>query len=134
AEKLGWGSREFPNSTNSQTIAFTRSPPWLRDAGLYNKNSFEKRVPPWVFKGDRQSIAHFLAAYFGCDGHVSRRSRDRYDIVIAFYSVSRELLEETQHLLLRLGIRAWLCRKNGRYRGAHHASWRLTITSQDDAA
>ena len=84
--------------------------------------------------GDEWQVGAFLGAYFACDGTVSRRGRDRYDVVIEYYSVSRGLLEDVQHLLLRLGIQSRLKLKRGRYQGRPHESWRLTITSQDDAA
>ncbi|MEV6489902.1 Holliday junction branch migration DNA helicase RuvB [Actinoplanes sp. NPDC051633] len=91
-------------------------------------------MPEFVYRGDAWQVSAFLAAYFACDGTVSRRGRDRYDVVIEFYSVSRGLLEDTQHLLLRLGIQSRLKLKRGRYQGRPHESWRLSITSQDDAA
>jgi Holliday junction DNA helicase RuvB subunit len=108
--------------------------PWLRETGLLEKTAWMKRVPEFVYRGDAWQISAFLAAYFACDGTVSRRGRDRYDLVIEFYSVSRGLLEDTQHLLLRLGIQSRLKLKRGRYQGRLHESWRLSITSQDDAA
>ena len=91
-------------------------------------------MPEFVFRGDEWQVSAFLGAYFACDGSVSRRSRDRYDVVIEFYSVSRELLQDVQHLLLRLGIQSRLKLKRGRYQGRPHESWRLSVTSQDDAA
>ncbi|MDG4824404.1 Holliday junction branch migration DNA helicase RuvB [Asanoa sp. WMMD1127] len=87
-----------------------------------------------MFKGDEWQVSAFLGAYFACDGTVSRRGRDRYDVVIEFYSVSRELLQDVQHLLLRLGIQSRLKLKRGLYQGRRHESWRLSVTSQDDAA
>lgn len=141
--ELDIGTREIPNSPNSRTVILTRSLSWLRSWDLWHKNSYEKRVPEFVFRGTREQIGHFLAAYFATDGHVSRRASQRMDIVLEFYSVSRELLLDTQHLLLRLGIQSRLKLKRGIYnqqladgtgKRQRHNSWRLTITSQDDAA
>lgn len=123
-----------PNSARSELIRVSGLTPWLRETGLIGKTAWQKRVPEFVFRGDAWQVSAFLAAYFACDGTVSRRGRDRYDVVIEFSSVSRGLLEDTQHLLLRLGIQSRLKLKRGRYQGRPHESWRLSITSQDDAA
>ncbi|SNY55935.1 Holliday junction DNA helicase, RuvB subunit [Paractinoplanes atraurantiacus] len=133
-DRLGHAHNTRPNSARSELIRVSGLMPWLRQHGLIDKTAWTKRVPEFVFLGDTWQISAFLAAYFACDGTVSRRGRDRYDLVIEYYSVSRGLLEDTQHLLLRLGIQSRLKLKRGRYQGRPHESWRLSITSQDDAA
>ena len=133
-DRLGYRHAARPNSARSSLIRVSGLKPWLRAAGLLDKNAWQKRVPEFVYRGDAWQISAFLAAYFACDGTVSCRGRDRYDVVVEFYSVSRGLLEDTQHLLLRLGIQSRLKLKRGRYQGRPHESWRLSITSQDDAA
>jgi Holliday junction DNA helicase RuvB subunit len=134
ATVMGFAVSRRPNSPGSTTVRFRGALPWLRSCGIWHKNSYEKAIPDWVFTAPNDAIGQFLAGYFASDGHVSRRSRERYDIVIEFYSVSRSLLAQTQHLLLRLGVQSRLTGKNGRYQNRPHHSWRLTITSQDDAA
>ncbi|MDY7083467.1 MAG: Holliday junction branch migration DNA helicase RuvB [Actinomycetota bacterium] len=131
-DRLGYVHRSRPNSARSEVVRISGLKPWLAETGLIGKTAWLKRVPEFVFRGDEWQVSAFLAAYFACDGTVSRRGRERYDVVIEFYSVSRGLLEDTQHLLLRLGIQSRLQR--GRYQGRPHESWRLSITSQDDAA
>jgi Holliday junction DNA helicase RuvB subunit len=133
-ERLGYIHNTRPNSAQSSLIRISGMKPWLRDTGLIDKTAWLKRVPDFVYRGDAWQISAFLAAYFACDGTVSRRGRERYDVVIEFYSVSRGLLEDTQHLLLRLGIQSRLKLKVGSYQGKRRESWRLSITSQDDAA
>ncbi len=133
-DRLGHTHVTRPNSARSSVIRVSGLKPWLRDTGMLDKTARHKRVPEFVHRGDAWQISAFLAAYFACDGTVSRRGRERYDIVIEFYSVSKGLLEDTQHLLLRLGIQSRLKLKRGRYRGRPHESWRLSVTSQDDAA
>jgi Holliday junction DNA helicase RuvB subunit len=120
--------------TSDQVIRVPGLKPRLRETGLLDKTAGRKRVPEFVFRGDAPQVSAFLAAYFACDGTVRRRGRDRSDVVIEFYSVSRGLLEDTQHLLLRLGIQSRLRLKRGRRQGRPHESWRLSITSRDDAA
>jgi Holliday junction DNA helicase RuvB subunit len=126
--------RSLPGSARSELVRISGMKPWLRDTGLIDKAAWRKRVPEFVFRGDSGQISAFLAAYFACDGTVSRRGRDRYDLVVEFASVSRGLLEDTQHLLLRLGIPSRLKLERGRNQGRPHESWRLSITSQDGAA
>lgn len=104
---------------------------WLALWGLAGKTSHTKTVPEQVMTGDREAIAHFLGAYFACDGHVNRVDSKRNDACAEFYSVSPVLLEQTQHLLLRPGIPSSLSRKNGLYNRERHVSYRLSITSRD---
>jgi hypothetical protein len=73
--------------------------------------------------------AHFLGAYFACDGHLDLKKR-----TAEFYSVSRALLEDVQHLLLRFGVASRLALKNGYYNQHRHTSWRLTLLNSDDAS
>jgi Holliday junction DNA helicase RuvB subunit len=133
-ERLGYTHNTRPDSGHSSLIRISGMTPWLRETGLIDTTARLNRVPDFVYRGDARQISAFLAAYFACDGTVSRRGRERYDVVIEFSSVSRGLLEDTQHLLLRLGIQSRLELKVGGYQGERHESWRLSITSQDDAA
>jgi predicted phage terminase large subunit-like protein len=112
---------------------------WLRDTGVGGKTAYTKRVPSWVFRASNRQIALFLGAYFACDGTVTAKGLDRHgrprpDATVEFYSVSKALLQDVQHLLLRLGVQARLNRKNGRNRGNRHESWRLLFSRQDDVA
>jgi Holliday junction DNA helicase RuvB subunit len=132
--RLGYRHYSFQNSANSSTIQISGMHEWLVEHGLFDKTAWQKRVPEFVFRGDAWQVSAFLGAYFACDGTVSGRGPDRYDLVIEYKSVSRELLADVQHLLLRLGIQSRLKLKRGRYQGHPHESWRLSITSQDDAA
>ncbi len=101
---------------------------WLRDTGLAGHNAYTKRVPAWVFGAPSPLVAEFLGAYFACDGFVSK---DAHEVI--FYSVSKALLEDVQHLLLRLGINSTLKTKNGKYLEKRHRSWLLRMRQQDDA-
>jgi Holliday junction DNA helicase RuvB subunit len=123
-----------PNSPRSSVVRVSGLRDWLKQHGLLDKTAWHMRVPEFVFRGDDWQVGAFLGAYFACDGTVSRRGRERYDVVIEYHSVSRGLLEDVQHLLLRLGIQSHLKPKRGRYEERPHESWRLSITSQDDAA
>ncbi|CAN5666807.1 hypothetical protein BH24ACT4_BH24ACT4_00600 [soil metagenome] len=131
---LGFPHHQRPNSAHSVKVKFSGANDWLERLDLRGHTAHDKRVPASVFTEPREVVAEFLAAYFACDGTVSRRGRDRWDAVVEFYSVNRDLLVDVQHLLLRLGVQSRLKGKKGRYQGGPHSSWRLTITRPDDVA
>src|SRR5690606_38840792 len=99
-----------------------------RQHGLQGKTAHSKVVPSAVFRSQSEAVAAFLAGYFECDGFRGRTGAR--GVNSEFYSVSRELLRGTQTLLARLGVRSKLKPKRGRYNGAEHRSWRLTILDQ----
>jgi len=106
--------------------------PWLRIHGMAGATSRTKRVPVEIFTQTPEVIAEFIGAYFACDGTVSKRGGARPDARLEFNSVSRDLLADVQHLLLRLGIQSTLRAKNTIYRGEPYVSWRLLMRRQDD--
>lgn len=108
---------------------------WLKSIGLAGKGSADKRVPEIVFLSSNACVAEFLAGYFECDGTVTKsNTREKFDLAIEFYSISKGLLEDVAFLLLRLGIKSRLSPKLGSYNGDPHYSFRLTITSGDETA
>lgn len=114
--------------------------PWLRDIGIAEKNSYTKVVPQFVFEGSNKQIALFLAAYFHCDGCVSKKNPHKKQFTISFSSVSKGLLDGVQHLLLRLGIRSRLIHKVvatnqfKRTKGGPYPYYALAIQNEHDAA
>jgi len=108
--------------------------PWLRLHGLAGRTSYTKRVPAAIFTSHPEIAAEFIGAYFACDGTVSRRGGARPDCRLEFNSVSRDLLADVQHLLVRLGIASTLRPKYTTYDGKPYTSWRLLMRRQDDAA
>jgi Holliday junction DNA helicase RuvB subunit len=107
----------------------------FRRAGfLPDRAASTRRVPDFVLRGNAGQIGAFLAACFACAATLSRPGPERYAVVIEFGSVSRGLLEDFQHLLLRLGIQSRLELDRGRRQGGPRESGRLSITGRDDAA
>ncbi len=78
-----------------------RASQWLASHGL-NVSAGEKFVPPAVFKAPRKSVRRFLQALFGGDGGLYLQGE--VTAVLEYYSKSRRLIEDVQHLLLRFGI------------------------------
>ncbi len=106
----------------------TNLQPWLRYVGISGKTSYNKRVPSWVFTAPTTLVSEFIGAYFACDGYVSKDGDE-----VIFYSVCKELLQDIQHLLLRLGISSNIKTKNGKYLETRHVSHLLRMRQQDDA-
>jgi Holliday junction DNA helicase RuvB subunit len=107
----------------------------FRRAGrLPDRAASVRRVPDFVLRGNAGQIGAFLAACFACAATLSRPGHERYAVVIEFGSVSRGLLEDFQHLLLRLGIQSRLELDRGRRQGGPRESGRLSISGRDDAA
>lgn len=100
---------------------------WFRDTELNGKTAYDKRVPKWVFTAPTDFVVEFIGAYFACDGYISKSGDE-----VVFYSVSKELLKDIQHLLLRVGISSTIKRKNGKYLETRHVSYLLRLRQQDD--
>ncbi len=138
ATKLGFTVKEARN----RLIQFNLSGgvrPWLEEIGLDRKTSYTKRVPAFVFQGNPEQIGAFVAAYFHCDGCVGKRNSGKRSHYVSFSSVSRDLLTDVQHLLLRLGVPSRIRRRENRtgYAGTPeqpYVSFSLDITTQDAVA
>lgn len=129
AKTLGWETSRWIDPrgkgiTSRCTAQRSRYGPraWLEGTGLRGSSSHTKRVPGWVWSAPNDRVAEFIGAYFACDGTVEPDGAS-----IEFYSVNRALLVDVRSLLTRFGIASSLRLKKGRYRGAVHISWRLTV-------
>nr|HET6901187.1 LAGLIDADG family homing endonuclease [Ktedonobacteraceae bacterium] len=72
---------------------------WLQENGLLKQKAADVRVPEAIFRSPNAVVAAFIAGYFDADG-CDRGRKGGYD----FDSVSREMLEDIQQLLLAQGI------------------------------
>jgi deoxycytidine triphosphate deaminase len=73
---------------------------WLEGHGLVQKAA-GKFVPQAVFRASRNGAARFLQALFSGDGSAYG---DGDAVRVEYYSMSRRLVEDVHHLLLRFGI------------------------------
>ena len=92
---------------------------WLKDLGIYNQRSYEKRIPEAAFRLGNTQIALLLKHLWATDGciHV-RKGIGSHSI---YYSTtSRSLAEDVAALLLRFGIVArFKSFQKGNYRPSH---------------
>ena len=109
AEHMGFGFRTLTGEGRYSLVGGVR--PWLRSIGLQGKTSYTKRVPDFVMRGGREAAAHFLAAYFVCDGTLNHKGGGRRALCMSITSVSFDLLDDVRELLARLGIPARIRRR-----------------------
>ncbi len=76
---------------------------WLKELGIFNQRSHEKRLPQGVFCLPNDQIALLLRHLWATDGSISVR-RGRGQPGVHFTSVSRGLAMDVAALLLRMGI------------------------------
>jgi replicative DNA helicase len=80
---------------------------WLRELGIFNQRSHEKRLPPEVFQLANEQIAILLRHLWATDGCLwsgLRRSNGRLVTRVYFSTASEGLARDVAALLLRLGI------------------------------
>jgi len=80
---------------------------WLRDLGVFNQRSAEKRVPEGVFTLPRAQVGLFLRHLWATDGSIHVRTQGGAPRVY-FASCSRGLALDVAALLLRLGVHSRL--------------------------
>ncbi len=125
-ERCGWSAERTTTEIRiSADYAQRGDTPrnWLRAHGLYGCDSREKRVPQAIFAARDEDIAQFISGLVDTDCHMNMHDGGS----VEFFSVSKELMRDVQHLLVRLGVIAVLAPKNGTYDGLPHESWRLTV-------
>jgi len=84
---------------------------WLRELGIFNQRSHEKRLPVDVFQLGNEQIALLLRHLWATDGCLwsgLRRSNGRVVTRVYFSTASEGLARDVAALLLRLGIVARL--------------------------
>ncbi len=80
---------------------------WYDSLELSRVRSYEKKIPDAVLQCTKERIALFLHHLWATDGNISTStlSRNQKDLISIYYaSSSQQLVQQVQHLLLRLGI------------------------------
>lgn len=94
--------------------------------GLFGKTSHTKRVPEDIFKISRNDTALFLSRLYSTDGWVYIQDDKKHQI--GYSSVSRGLIADIQHLLLKFGINSYVATKKSTYKGFTKICYNLLIT------
>lgn len=133
AEALGFSIGKSCLETRMAIKSGARN--WLRKIGIAGVKSIHKRVPAFVFEAPNDAIAHFIGAYFACDGSIYQKSKGRRGWTIEFASANRLLLDDVQHLLMRLGIASTVTdRVTKDQSGKPFNSSRLSLYSEEETA
>lgn len=74
---------------------------FLESIGLYGKQSPQKTIPDRIFTAPKHQVSMFLNRLFSSDGSIYRHGNHWR---ISYTSVSKELVDQVQHLLIRFGI------------------------------
>ena len=99
--------------------------------GLFGKTAHTKRVPKDIFKLSRNDTALFLSRLYSTDGWVYVQDNKKQQI--GYSSVSRDLIADIQHLLLKFGINSYVATKKSMYNGYEKVCYQLLITDSTNA-
>lgn len=102
-ERLGF--RLTPTGPTSRIdYCVTGSSALCRQYGLMGTNSYEKRVPPDIFRLPNEQLWQFLSALIATDGHIIvQETMPQAGTKIGYSTVSRRLADDVMALWARLG-------------------------------
>ncbi|MDQ2729239.1 MAG: replicative DNA helicase [Actinomycetota bacterium] len=104
----------------------------LRAHGVWGKRAAEKVVPAAIFRLERSQVAFFLSRLFATDGTAWWTDSGDGDGRIGYASVSRQLVADVAHLLLRFGICARIRPRSLLDNGKRRRAWELEIMAATD--
>ena len=99
---------------------------WLEELGLWGRTAKDKLVPDAVFRVPREELALFLNRLFATDGWATVLTSGQAQL--GYCTVSERLARQVQHLLLRFGVVASLCKKSVKYGESRRQGFQLNIT------
>ena len=104
----------------------------VEKVGLWGHGSHTKFVPREIVKGTKEQIATFLSRLFATDGWAYSKDEETIRGEIGYCSVSRNLIEDVQSLLLKFGILSSVSTKKVKYKGEIRIAYQLEISSTED--
>ena len=96
---------------------------WLRELGIMGLGSRNKFIPPQFFGATKKEIAALVSGLIATDGWVDNN-------YVGYCSVSEQLVDDVQQLLLRLGIMSGKCLKMVSYKGTKRPYFTLQISDK----
>ncbi|PIS03257.1 MAG: replicative DNA helicase [Chlamydiae bacterium CG10_big_fil_rev_8_21_14_0_10_42_34] len=105
----------------------------IKELGLLGKDSHQKFLPKPIFELSQENLALFINRLFSCDGtaYVANCAGRPFP-VIAYSSVSKPLIQQLQHLLLRFGIISKVRAKKTTCNHKNFPSFELEIHAKED--
>ena len=97
----------------------------LNKYGLRYSEAANKAVPDAVFRLPKSQIALFLKVLFSCDGSVYLTNGTCPGL--SYSTISRQLAQDVQHLLLRFGFVAKLRTKPSKVNGADYIAYEIQM-------
>lgn len=101
----------------------------LREHGLHGKTAHDKFVPEAMFRASKRQIALFLNRLYACDGS-AWIDIDNYRI--EYCTVSEQLADDVQHLLLRFGIVAKKRTRQVKYRDGYRTAYDISFQDKEN--
>jgi len=100
---------------------------FAKNLGLVGQKSKTKTIPSIIFQLTKPLISLFLRTLYSGDGGVDSSDRS----TICYYSSSKQLISQIQHLLLRFGIIARIRYKPVKLKNKLYPNWALDITNRE---
>ncbi len=98
---------------------------FVKTVGLHKCNSHTKFIPEFVFRLVKEDISIVLNRLFACAGWVDTKS-------IGYCSVSKQMIYQVQHLLLRFGILSRIRHRKVKFQNGISFAYELTITTKSE--
>lgn len=118
-KKFNRNNKNYPNTIKEL----------LEKHEMFGDNAHHKKVPKAIFTLSKNDTALFLSRLYSTDGWAHAKNNKQ---VIGYGSVSKELLSDMQHLLLKFGINSYINYKPDKRKengGTYH---NLLITNSND--
>lgn len=98
---------------------------WLDEINLYGHKSDSKTIPECIFTSPNYEIREFLKTLFSCDGSIYRENENYWKI--SYCSISKGLIKQVSHLLLRFGIISKFREKKIKYNDEIKTAYEIEI-------
>ncbi|MBU1177308.1 DNA polymerase III subunit gamma/tau [Patescibacteria group bacterium] len=100
---------------------------FIKRLGILGQKSKDKDIPKEIFQLSKSSVSLFLRTLYSGDGGVDFVSTP----TISYYSSSKKLINQIQHLLIRFGIISRIRYKPVTFKGNIFPNWVLEISNRE---
>lgn len=101
---------------------------FLNSVGLRSMTAKNKSIPESIFLLPKDQLALFLKVLFSCDGSVY--ITNNHTPALSYSTISHQLAQEVQHLLLRFGLIAKLRTKQQLFKGKSYKAYELQMLGE----